>query len=322
MDRIDALRSLVQVFESGNYTSAASALQLHKSTISLHVKALEVHFGVRLFTRTTRSLTPTPEGKNLYAYAQQILHRMDEAERALRPMRSTARGHLRIECPVALGHLVFAPALPDFLARHPGLSLELGCVDGRIDLVRQGVDCAIRAGSLADSSLVSRTLGSIRFGLYASQAYVQRAGAPDDPEDLTRHAMATYRPQGAPRASTLQLWRTGSRGMSVVVPLQGSFGTTDSGCLVQWTLAGGGITLLSEFVASSVGSPLVRVLPQWRGPTLPLHLVTPSARHRLARVQVFLEWAESTLRERMGAHLVNAGDRADEPTSRARRTAR
>lgn len=318
MDRIDALRSLVQVFDSGNYTAAADALRLHKSTISQHVHALERHFGVRLFTRTTRSLTPTPEGHNLHAHALQILQRMDDAERALRPMRSTARGHLRVESPVALGRLVIAPALPQFLAQHPGLTLELGCVDGRVDLIRQGVDCAIRSGALPDSTLVCRTLGAIRFGLYASQAYVQRAGLPSAPEVLARHPMVAYRPPGAARPETLPLWRLGAPEGPVPVPLSGCSSTTDSGCALQWILAGGGIGLLSEFVAASVGSSLVRVLPEWRGPTLPLHLVTPGTRLRLARVQAFLDWVEATLRERLGSHLTADGEQDKMRTRRVR----
>lgn len=309
MDRIDALRSLVQIFDSGNYTAAANALRLHKSTISQHVNALERHFGVRLFTRTTRSLMPTPEGHNLHAHARQILQCMDDAERALRPMRSSAKGHLRVESPVALGRLVIAPALPEFLAQHPGLSLELGCFDGRVDLIRQGVDCAIRSGSLPDSTLACRTLGAIRFGLYASQAYAQRAGLPAEPNDLTRHALVAYRPAGAPRPKTLSLWRQGVASGQIAVPLSGGYSTTDSACALQFILAGGGIGLLSEFVAASAGSSLVRVLPEWNGPTLPLHLVTPGTRLRLARVQAFLEWAEATLRERLGPHLTSDGER-------------
>lgn len=318
MDRIDALRSLVQVFDSGNYTAAADALRLHKSTISQHVNALERHFGVRLFTRTTRSLTATPEGHNLHAHALQILQRMDEAERALRPMRSSAKGHLRVESPVALGRLVIAPALPGFLAQHPGLSLELGCVDGRVDLIRQGVDCAIRSGALPDSTLACRTLGAIRFGLYASQAYAQRAGLPMEPDGLMRHALVAYRPAGAPRPETITLWRLGAPGGPVAVPLSGNSSTTDSGCALQWILAGGGIGLLSEFVAASAGSSLVRVLPEWRGPTLPLHLVTPGTRLRLARVQAFLVWAEATLRERLGPHLTSDSEREQMRARRVR----
>jgi LysR family transcriptional regulator for bpeEF and oprC len=320
MDRIDALRSLVQVFDSGNYTAAADALRLHKSTISQHVNALERHFGVRLFTRTTRSLSPTAEGHNLHAHALQILQRVDEAERALRPMRSTVKGCLRVESPVAVGRLVIAPALPSFLAQHPSVSVELGCVDARVDLIRQGVDCAIRTGVLPDSTLSCRTLGAIRFGLYASPSYVQRAGLPTAPDGLMQHALVVYQPAGATRPETLSLWQRGEPSGPVAVPLSGGFSTTDSACALQYILAGGGIGLLSEFVAASVGSSLVPVLPEWRGPTLPLHLVTPSTRLRLERVQAFLQWAETTLRERLGPHLTSDAERNKFGASRARST--
>lgn len=310
MDRIDALRSLVQVFDSGNYTAAADALRLHKATVSQHVRVLERHFGVRLFTRTTRSITPTPEGRDLHEHAKRILQQMEAAEHALRPARSTATGHLRVEVPVALGRFVFAPALPQFLSRHPGLSVEIGCADARADLVRQSVDCAIRSGAMPDSTLVCRTLGAVRFGLYASMSYVQRAGLPSTPEELVRHPQVIYRPSGAARPATLELWRGGTRGVPEQVPLAGCSSTTDSGFALHWVFAGGGIGLLSEFAAASMGSSLVRVLPAWQGPTLPLHLVTTSARHRLARVRAFLDWAETTLRDQLGSHLV-AGSSLD-----------
>jgi LysR family transcriptional regulator for bpeEF and oprC len=322
VDRIDALRSLVQVFDSGNYTAAADALRLHKATVSQHVRVLERHFGVRLFTRTTRSITPTPEGRSLHEHATRILQQVEAAELALRPARSTATGHLRIEAPVALGRFVLAPALPQFLSRHPGLTVEFGCADTRADLVRQGVDCAIRSGAMPDSTLVCRTLGALRFGLYTSLPYVQRAGLPSTPDDLVRHALVIYRPSGAARPAALQLWRTSARDVSEPVPLAGCSSTTDSGFALQWILAGGGIGLLSEFVAASVGSSLVRVLPAWHGPTLPLHLVTTSARHRLARVRAFLEWAETTLREHLGSHLVADSSRGLGPPDRSRRGGR
>ncbi len=306
MDRIDAMRSLVQVLDSGSFSAAAAVLRLHKSTVSQHIQALESHLGVRLLLRTTRSLEPTPEGRSLRAHAVQILQQLDEAEAAVRPLRSAARGPLRVDVPAALGRIVFAQALPAFLQRHPGITLEIACTDRRADLVREGIDCAIRAGDLPDSSLISRTLGSIHFGLFASQDYLNRCGVPQSPGDLEAHTTVVYRPAGG-SADTPWLLSHDS-GPAEPLRLRSRLGSSDSAFILQSVLGGAGIGLMSEFAAESAHSPsnegrLVRVLPQWRGPSLALQLVTPTARHRLARVQLFMNWAEATLKSKLGAHL-------------------
>ena len=306
MDRIDVLRSLVQVLDCGSFSAAAAALGLHKSTVSQHIQALESHLGVRLLLRTTRSLKPTPEGRSLRAHAVQILQQIDEAEAAVRPLRSAARGPLRVDVPVALGRLVFAQAVPAFLQRHPGITLELACTDRRADLVRQGIDCAIRAGDLPDSSLISRTLGSIHFGLFASQDYLNRHGAPMSPGDLQAHAIVVYRPAGSSTDTTWLL--SHASGPAEPLRLRSRLCSSDSAFVLHSVQGGAGIGLMSEFAAASAHSPsnggrLVRVLPQWRGPTLSLQLVTPTARHRLARVQLFMNWAEATLKSKLGVHL-------------------
>ena len=312
MDRIDAMRSLVQILDSGSFSAAAEALGLHKSTVSQHIQALESHLGVRLLSRTTRSLEPTPEGRSLSAHAVQILQQLDDAEAAVRPLRSAARGPLRVDVPVALGRLVFAQAAPEFLQRHPGITLELACTDRRADLVRQGIDCAIRAGDLPDSSLISRPLGSIRFGLFASQDYLQRRGMPMSPADLQAHAIVVYRPTGRSADTTWQLSRDSSPAEQV--RLRGRLCSSDSAFILQSVQSGAGVALMSEFAAASANSPskggqLVRVLPHWQGPTLALHMVTPTTRHRLARVQLFMNWADATLKAKLGAHLDAGGDR-------------
>lgn len=300
------MRSLVQVLDSGSFSAAAEVLRLHKSTVSQHIQALEAHLGVRLLFRTTRSLEPTLEGHSLRAHAVLILQQLDEAEAAVRPLRSAARGALRVEVPVALGRLVFAQALPTFLQRHPGITLELACTDRRADLVRQGIDCAIRAGDLPDSGLISRMLGSIHFGLFASQDYLNRCGTPLSPGDLQAHSTVVYRPAGGSSATTWVL--SHASGTTEPLRLRGQLCSSDSAFILQSVQGGAGVGLMSEFAAASAHSPstggrLVRVLPQWRGPSLALQLVTPTARHRLARVQLFMNWAEAILKSQLGEHL-------------------
>ena len=183
MDRFDAMRAFVQVVDSGSYTRAARQLDRHKATVSQQIQQLEDRLGTRLLARTTRSVTPTTEGLTYYRHARTILEQVDEAEAMLRKGTSAPAGHLRVNVPVAMGRLVFAPEIRSFLERHPRITLELGCSDRAVDLVGEGADCALRGGVL-DSQLSTRPVGDRRFVLYAEPHCIDGRGLPDIPDDL------------------------------------------------------------------------------------------------------------------------------------------
>ncbi|MBN8509046.1 MAG: LysR family transcriptional regulator [Burkholderiales bacterium] len=302
MDRFDAMRAFVQVVDAGSVTHAARLLDLHKATVSQQVQQLEDKLGVRLLTRTTRSIAPTAEGLAYYAQACAILQQVDEAEAMLRKGASAPAGHLRVNVPVAMGRLVFAPELRAFLERYPRLSLELGCSDRAVDLVREGVDVALRGGDLPDSRLSARPVGALRFVLCAAPHYVERHGLPGSPADLARHRQVGYLLASTGRLRPVVLERDGQ---VVEHELPARFVTTDSAAALGAGLDGLGLTVLAEFVAAHhlASGALVPVLPGWRCPSLPLHLVTPGARRRAARVQVFMDWAQALLRRRLAPHM-------------------
>ena len=183
MDRFDAMRAFVQVVESGSYTKAALQLNLHKATVSQQIQQLEDKLGTRLLTRTTRSVTPTEEGMRYYEHACTILQQVDEVESQLRKGNSAPAGHLRIDVPVAMGRLVFAPEIRGFLERFPKITIELGCTDRAVDLVQEGVDCALRGGQLPDSRLSARRVGDLRFALCAAPHYIEQHGCPARPRN-------------------------------------------------------------------------------------------------------------------------------------------
>ena len=160
MDRFDAMRAFVQVVDAGSVTRAAQQLGLHKATVSQQIQQLEARLSARLLTRTTRSIAPTAEGLAYYPQALAILQQVDEAEALLRSGAGAPSGQLRVNVPVAMGRLVFAPEMRAFLERHPRLSVELGCSDCAVDLVREGVDVALRGGELPDSQLAARPVGA------------------------------------------------------------------------------------------------------------------------------------------------------------------
>ena len=302
MDRFDAMRAFVQVVDSGSYTRAARQLDLHKATVSQQIQQLEDRLGTRLLARTTRSVTPTAEGLTYYRHARTILEQVDEAEAMLRKGTSAPAGHLRVNVPVAMGRLVFAPEIRSFLERHPRITLELGCSDRAVDLVGEGVDCALRGGVLPDSQLSARRVGDLRFVLCAAPHYIDGHGLPDSPDDLVRHQQIGYVLASTGKVRPVRLERAGQ---IVEHDVPARFVTTDSAAALSAGLDGLGLIVLAEFVASHylTSGALVRVLPGWQCPSLPLHLVTPTARKRAARVQAFMDWAHALLVRRLGPQL-------------------
>lgn len=302
MDRFDAMRAFVQVVDSGSYTKAAQQLNLHKATVSQQIQQLEDRLGTRLLTRTTRSVTPTEEGLAYHEHARNVLQQVDEMESTLRQGTHAPSGHLRVDVPVAMGRLVVAPEIRGFLDRHPRIRLELGCTDRSVDLVQEGVDCALRGGQLPDSGLSARRVGDLRFVLCAAPDYLDRHGMPSTPAELVRHQQIGYILASTGRLRPLTLER-GGQTQDVDVPAR--FVSTDSAAALSAALGGQGLLVLAEFVASDhlASGALARVLPGWHCPSLPLQWVTPSTRNRSARVQAFMDWAHELLRRRLGSHL-------------------
>jgi LysR family transcriptional regulator for bpeEF and oprC len=299
MDRFDAMRAFVQVLDSGSFTQAALVLARHKATVSQQVRQLEDHLGVRLLTRTTRSVAPTEEGRAYYARAVEIIAQVDEAEGWLRRGSRALGGPLRVEVPVALGRLVLVPEIRSFLERHPRITLDLACSDRSVDVVREGVDCAIRGGELPDSTLVARRVGDVPFVLCAAPRYVEDHGLPRGPDKLAAHWRIGYRPAQQSSVRGLRLLRGGE---AIEIDLPKRLVTTDSGALLGAGLDGLGLIQIAEFVARAhlASGALVRILPGWQSPPLPLHLVSTTARLRTARVQAFIEWAQAVLARTLG----------------------
>lgn len=302
MDRFEAMRAYVQVVESGSFTKAAQQLNTHKATVSQQIAQLEAKINARLLTRTTRSVMPTAEGLTYYQHACVILKQMDDVEAQLRQGAQAPAGHLRVNVPVAVGRQIFAPEIRDFLKRYPQVSIELACSDRAVDIIGEGVDCVLRGGVLPDSSLSARPVGNLRFVLCAAPSYIEEYGLPQTPQDMPRHQQVGFllASTGKLRAIELTLCE-----QSLTVDLPARFVTTDSAAALSAALDGLGIVLLAQFVASHylASGALVRVLPRWQSPSMPLHLVTPSKHRRAARVKVFMDWAQLLLVQRLGTGL-------------------
>ncbi|UFN50874.1 LysR family transcriptional regulator [Roseomonas sp. OT10] len=298
MDRIDLFRTFVRVVECGSFTRAADTLRLPRSSVSAAIQALEVRLGARLLRRTTRHVSPTDEGHAFYARCTRLLADVEEAEGLFRQGGAPLTGRLRVDVPARLGRLILAPALPGFFARHPGIELEMGVTDRPVDLLQEGVDCAVRVGPLGDSSLVARRIGVLPLINVASPAYLDRYGTPRDPSALPAHRAVGY---ASPATGRAEPWEYESGGVlrSLALPRQVTVNNAES--YIACCLAGLGLIQIPAYdvQAHLAAGELVEVLPEHRAPPLPIAFVMPHRPHRSRRLLAFLDWVEEVLAARV-----------------------
>ena len=289
------MNTFVRVVEKGSFAAAADDLGLTPSAVSKIVTRVEQRLGVQLLTRTTRRIALTVEGETYFRRCREILAAIEAAEAEVTTSGKSLQGLIRVNAGTAIGRYQIAQLLPDFLARHPGIEIELGVTDRHVDLIAENVDVAVRSGQLADSTLVARKVSEVRRIVCASPAYLERRGAPETPADLLRHncLLVTnfahlarwpfYTPEGINRLA-----------------VAGDV-TSDSGdVLVDLALAGHGIirTLESTAAEHLRRGRLVSLLADVHvDEPSPIWAVTPSGRNRVPRVRAFLDF----LVERLGS---------------------
>jgi DNA-binding transcriptional LysR family regulator len=293
LDRLTGLIAFARAGTLGSYTAAARSLSVSPSAISKSVQRLEKQLGVPLFTRTTRSLTFTEEGRELHERAVRLLHDADEIGQVAASARSEPSGTLRISASLPIGVHVIAPALPAFRRRYPKLSIDLRLSDRYVDLVDEGIDIAVRIGDLADSRLVSRKLAPLRLCCFASPSYLAERGTPAHPNDLARHDTVTLRYQstGQPLQWPFQV---GGKVIEVVPP---STLTTDtSEALIAMLAAGAGIGMGAPFVtAPYVGrGELVPVLGDFAVERNSITAIWPESRRANPAVRAALKMLQET----------------------------
>jgi len=299
MDQLDAMRIFVRVAELASFTEAADTLGLPKASISTAVQRLEAHLGARLLHRTTRRVRMTQDGQVFYERSKDLLADMDELKTLFSPDASALEGRLRVDMPIGMARNLVLPALPDFLAGHPGLEVELSATDRRVDLVREGFDCVLRVGALDESSLVARRLGSFPLVNCASPGYIARHGMPTSPDDLTSHRLIHYLPVLGSRCPGFE-YVDGS-GATRHVPMAGALSVSDSqsytaGCLAGLGIIQSPVTVMHEFIARG---ELVEVLPDHRAAPMPVALLYANRRHLPRRVQAFMSWIEALLKPQL-----------------------
>lgn len=289
---LEALAIFAKVAETQSFSGAADQLALSKATVSKAVARLEQQLLTTLLHRTSRRFALTDAGRSLAARAGLMLAEAEGAVSEALDMSVTPRGLVRLAAPMSFGMAYVAPALPQFLATHPDVSIDLHLSDEVIDLVGGGFDCALRIAALSDSSLTARRLRPVNRMLVASPAYLAQRGRPTHPDDLNRHACLCYAYMPTP-----DMWRfSNAAGEEVVVRPRGPLRANNSDALTASLCAGLGLFPQPDFIAwkDIADGRLETVMTDWRLPPIALHLVAPSSGPRPARVTALMDYLART----------------------------
>jgi DNA-binding transcriptional LysR family regulator len=291
MDRIGAMTAFVRVVEAGSFTKAARTLDVPKPTVTRLVQALESQLRVRLIHRSTRALTLTPEGATYYERTVRLLAELEDIESSTRDSLARPSGKIKVELSVAMAAMVIVPALPDFYATNPDVEIELSIGNRDVDVVADGVDCAIRTGEIADQSLVARRIGSFHFATCATPEYLKRYGAPAHPDDLlTGHCTIGMVSTRIGRPLSFAFCKGSER---VEIAPRHRLSVNDTNAYLAAGMAGLGIIQapsISVQAAIDAGQ-LVPVLTDWHSDIYPTSIVYPPNRFLSAKVRVFVDWA-------------------------------
>lgn len=293
MDRLNALLAFVRTAELGSFVAAGRVLQLSPSAVGKAVARLEQEVGVRLIQRSTRRMQLTEEGRQFHDRCRRILDELDDARSLLAQSRETPRGLLRVSAPV-VGHHVLLPALPDFVARHPEVELDLVFTDRTVDLIEDGIDIAIRSGDLPDSGLVSRPLQAFQLGLWASPAYLKRQGTPKKLADLDRHTAARFR---HPNTGKLLDWPLADEANRADLRIRTVLACNHIEAVLGAALKGMGVVCLPDFLVREfvVEGRLKPVLPDVVTATGRFKALWHANRHLSPKVRAFVDHLDRSL---------------------------
>jgi DNA-binding transcriptional LysR family regulator len=298
MDRMAAMEAFVLVVDTGSFSAAARRLNVGQPAVSKLVAQLEEKLGVKLLVRTTRGLTATEAGLNYYERARRSIQEADEAELVARGAGKSLTGRLRIAAAVTFARIHVMPHLPEFLQQHPDLEIEVVLDDRNVDLVREGIDVALRMGRLADSSLAAKRVTSGRHVVVGTPAYFVKAGEPTEPSGLTEHEAVIYEQAGGGAD-----WSFERDGAEVMVTLKGHLRVSAAEGVRAAVLANAGLAITSEwmFAPEIANGTVTVVLQDWKLPQIDLWAVYPTGRTATAKARIFTEFVQQVMRLPNGA---------------------
>ena len=288
MAELQALLAFSETAKRGGFAAAARELGSAPSTLAKAVARLESSLGLRLFHRTTRQVKLTADGERLFQRCQRVLAELDELQSDAAGVRAGPSGTLRIDMPILLGRTLLLPILARLLQQHPQLELDARFSDAYVDLVKDGIDVAIRIGELQDSTLVARRFTSQVLLLVAAPGYLRRHGTPLALEELAGHRHILFRMPSSGRDRPQQFTVNGH--LVAMHPAQG-VRLNDGEAMVRAAALGLGLAQVPDNMAATdlAAGRLVELLPRHRPPAMPICAVMPGNRMVPARVRVFLD---------------------------------
>ena len=294
MDQVALFRVFLRVAESASFTRAADTLGMPRSSVSAGVRELEERVGARVLHRTTRNVRMTQEGRTFHTHCTRLVAEMEAIEGLFRP-QDNPQGRLTVDVPGRLGRLIVAPALPRFLDRYPGIDLVLGVTDRAVNLLEDNVDCVLRVGSLADSAMVARRVGELRFINVASPAYLARFGTPQLPTDLAGHQGVHF---ASPTTGRIEDWEWEEAGGLRRTTVPGRVTVNSAEGQLACCLPGLGLIQIPAYDVRAylASGELAEVMPGHVAAPLPVTLLHPDRHHVPARLRVFMDWMTELLR--------------------------
>ncbi|MCB4809840.1 LysR family transcriptional regulator [Methylovorus menthalis] len=300
---MDTLKIFIRVTELKSFSRAAEDLALPRATVSAAVAQLEAAVGTRLLQRTTRKLSLTQDGFSILERAHMLLDEFEALHHQFRANSAPLIGKLNVDLPSRIARRVVIPALPDFLARHPELHITVGADDRIIDLIEEGVDCAIRLGPLSENSLVAKYLGTVEMINCASPSYVKANSKLETIDDLVFHTAVHY---GSKRNGNLNATETDwlyldSDGLQKSVPIPCRISVHTAETYIASAVAGLGLIQVPAFDVRNLleEKQLIEVMPLFRPAPLPVNALYPHRKHLSPRVRIFIEWVGSLIERKI-----------------------
>ncbi|KVL22556.1 LysR family transcriptional regulator [Burkholderia ubonensis] len=296
MDHLHAMRIFARVAHLGSFTKAAEQMQLPRPTVSNAVQYLEKHLKIRLLQRTTRRVALTAEGATYYERCARLLADLDDAETLFEDAGASPRGVIRVDLPERFALDKVIPAIPSFHARYPDLRIVMSTTDRFVDLIADGIDCAVRVGALSDTSLIARRIGELAQVNCASPAYLARHGTPRSPDDLPEHVAVGYFSSRTGRELDWE-YADMDTGEMHAVKMRSVVSVNSSQAYLACCVAGLGLIQAPRdgLDAPLADGTLVEVLPEWNAAPLPVSVVFPHGRHLAPRVRIFVDWLADAL---------------------------
>ena len=292
MDLFSSMRMFIAVVDGGSFAAAADRQAISRAMVSKQMQKLEAHLGTRLMNRTTRRLSLTETGRGFYERSVQIIGDVEEAEQIAGQLTSKPQGVLRVTIPLSYGQHHLAAIIGEYVQAYPQVQLDISLSDRKVDLIEDGLDLAIRIGTMTQSDLIARKIGSVRSIICASPAYLARRGTPITPVELSEHACLGYTLTGSGTD-----WRIEGVDGLVTVPIAGPIKADNGDIIRQAAISGAGILFQPHFIVDDdiASGQLVRILPQWQSEALGVYVVYPSRKHLSAKVRTFVDFLATAL---------------------------